>query len=275
MTIITSPHRSCYFSSFSTAVLNYYYTKDLENNNSLYNKNLDFTKAHHLVLSYDLSLTSNVHLKVESYFQQLYNVPVISDSSFSFINLDNDWFFNHKLENSGEGRNYGLDLTLEQYLTKGFYYMVTASLFNSEFKGGDDVWRDTRFNRNYLLNVLAGKEWQLGKNNANVLGVNFRLSYQGGDRYSPANKEASDIIKDVVFDETKAYSQQLPSSFNVHFTISYKINKENSSYEIALKVLNATMAKDFYGFEYNQIKNTIDEQRESIFIFNLSLKIEF
>ncbi len=255
--------------------LNYYFTKDLYNNNVYYNKNLDFSKAHHLVLSYDMSIKDNLHLKLETYFQKLFDIPVISDSSFSFINLQDDWYFNHRLSNTGEGRNYGLDATLEQYLTNGFYFMCTSSLFVSRYKGGDGIWRDTRYNRNLISNLLIGKEWQTGKSNQNTFGVSVRLSYQGGDHYSPVDEVKSHLTQTVVLDETKAFSRQLPASLTGHFTISYKVNRNKIGHEIALKVLNATMQNDFNGFQYNYKSNTIDEKREAIFIPNLSYRIEF
>lgn len=73
--------------------LNYYFNNSLVTGEKSVNKNLDFTKAHHFVLSYDWSVTDLVHFKAEPYFQQLFSVPVISNSSFSFINLQDDWFF--------------------------------------------------------------------------------------------------------------------------------------------------------------------------------------
>jgi hypothetical protein len=169
--------------------LNYYFIKD--NTSQYINKNLGFTKAHHLVLGYDISTSEFTHLKIEAYYQHLFDVPVIGGSSFSLINQQNDWFFDEKLQNTGKGRNYGLDITFEKYLSKGYYYMATVSLFNSQYQGGDNVWRDTRYNRNFALNFLIGKEWLLGKNQDKILGLNARVSYQGGDHYSPINTTQS------------------------------------------------------------------------------------
>jgi len=255
--------------------LNYYFNNSLSTGEMAVNKDLDFTKAQHLVLSYDQHITDLIHFKIEPYFQQLFSVPVIADSSFSFINLQNDLFFGEKLQNTGEGRNYGLDLTLEKYISKGYYYLFTASLFNSEYKGGDHVWRGTRFNRNYVFNFLMGKEWQMGKKNQNTLSVNTRFTYQGGNRYSPVNEAASHIAKDIVYDETKAFEMQSEPSLNVHFTASYRVNKKKSSREIALKILNVTGQPDFKGYQYNLINNRIDKDLASVLIPNLSYKIEF
>ncbi len=255
--------------------LNYYFNNSLLTGETAVNKDLDFTKAHHFVLSYDKNITELIHFKIETYYQKLFSVPVIADSSFSFINLQNNLFFREKLQNTGEGRNYGVDITLEKYISKGYYYLFTASLFNSEFKGGDDVWRNTRFNRNYVFNVLAGKEWQIGKNNQNTLSLNARLSYQGGARFSPVDEEASQNAKDIVFDESNAFSLQADPTLNVHFTVSFKTNKKKSSREIALKILNVTGQPDFKGYQYNLINHSIDKDLESVVIPNLSYKIEF
>lgn len=255
--------------------LNYYFTRTPATGNTLVNKDLDFTRAHHFVFSYDWNISKNIHLKAEPYFQQLYSVPVVAGSSVSFINMQNDWFFAEQLQNTGKGRNYGVDLTLEKYLTQGYYAMVTATAFRSEYLGGDGVWRDTRFNRNYVFNVLAGKEWSVGRGNMNTFGINARISYQGGDRYSPVNELASTIAKDVVFDETRAFSKQLPPALVGHFTTSYKINRKYAAHTIALKVINATMYKEFEGFRYNYQTGIVDESRSAIVVPNISYKIDF
>lgn len=255
--------------------LNYYFNNSLRTSETAVNKNLDFTKSHHLVFSYDWSVSDLVHVRIEPYYQQLFSVPVIADSSFSFLNLQSDWFFAEKLQNTGEGSNYGVDLTIEKYISKGYYYLLTASIFKSAYKGGDGIWRDTRFNRSYVINFLIGKEWQMGKNKQNILSLNTKVTYQGGNRYSPVNEASSTTSKDVVFDESKAFSKQFDPSLNIHFTASYKINKNKNAQEIALKILNITGQPDFNGFRYNYINNKVDQDLATIVIPNLSYKIEF
>ena len=255
--------------------LNYYFNNSLTSGATAVNKNLDFTKSHHFVFSYDWNVSDLVHFKVEPYYQQIFSVPVVANSSLSFLNLQNDWFFAEKLQNTGAGRNYGIDLTLEKYMSKGYYYMLTGSFFKSEYKGGDGVWRNTRYNRNYVFNFLTGKEWQIGKSNQNTLSINVRATYQGGNRYSPINNAASNYSKEVVFDETKAFSMQFDPALNVHFTASYRINKRKNSREIALKLVNLTRQPDYNGFKYNLINNKVDLDNPSSIIPNLTYKIEF
>lgn len=83
------------------------------------------------------------------------------------------------LVNKAKGHNLGVDITLEKYLTKEFYYMFTSSFFNSRYCGGDGVWHNTRYNRNFIINGLIGKEWMMGRNKQNVLSINLKLTLQG------------------------------------------------------------------------------------------------
>lgn len=258
-----------------TERLNYYFVQNSKYGTARINQKLDFSKAHHLVAGWSAKLSDKLHLKIESYYQQLFSIPVIADSSFSLINVQNDWFFQEKLINSGKGRNYGIDLALDRYLSRGYYYMATASLFRSEYMGGDHIWRESRYNRQFVINLLAGKEWQTGKQKKNVWGLNGRLSYQGGDRFSPIDLDGSRKEEQPIFFEAKAFSEQFAPSFTCHFTISYKINKAKSTHELALKVLNATGYQEFTGFQYNRKSQMVEEGREALTIPNLSYKIEF
>lgn len=255
--------------------LNFYYNNDLMSGSKAVNKDLDFTKAHHIVLSYGINVSSLVYFRVEPYYQQLFDVPVAEGSSFSALNLQTEWFFAQKLVNQGEGRNYGVDLTLEKYMSKGFYYMLTASVFDAKYKGGDGVWRNTRFNRNFVVNMLAGKEWKVGKSKQNTFNINGRVTLQGGERYAPFDVEATSIRKEIVYDESRAFTQQTEPMLNVHLTIAFRKNKLKSSREIALKVVNLTQQPDFYGYQYNFRTGGIDQDVETVLLPNLSYKIQF
>lgn len=253
--------------------LNYYFIRSKAGEEV--NKDMDFTRSHHLVLSYDWNIGNDYHLRIEPYVQQLFNVPVVADSSLSLINLENEWFVQEKFENTGKGFNYGVDVTFEKFMSRGYYFMVTGSLFNSRYKGGDGVWRDTRFNRSYLFNFLIGKEWMMGRSKQNIFSANVRFSYQGGDRYSPINYAESLTKKEVVYDERNAFSKQLDPSFVGHFTVSYTINRKRAAHEFAIKIINFTGYEDYYGHSYNFKTHTLDEERGAMIIPNISYKIQF
>ena len=257
-------------------MLNYYFVRK---GTELVNKDLDFTKAHHLSLCNEIRIDDERLLRIEPYFQYLYDVPVVSGSTFSLLNLNggDDWFITEPLSNEGEGINYGLDVTYEKYMRGGYYYMFTASLLGSFYRtttGGS--WYNTRYNRNFVLNVLVGKEWLTGKSHQNVWSVNGRITLQGGDRYSPINEAESERVKDVVYDEnSKPYSKQLSPVLLGHITVSYKMNKKGKTHEFAAKLMNVFGYRDYYGHRYNFKENCVEAEREANIVPSISYKIAF
>lgn len=253
-----------------------YYVRTPQTGSNDVNRNLGFTKAHHLLLSFGYDISDRIHFRVEPFYQYLFNVPVVEGNSESTINR-NDFFVENPFVNKGNGRNYGIDLTLERYLHRGFYYMATLSLFQSEYRGGDDVWRDTRYNRNYIFNILGGKEWMLGRKKENILSVNVKLTFQGGERYTPVDIDATLAQPDlsVVYDTDRAFSKQLDPVFLANFNISYTLNRRKVAHEFALKMLNATRYKEYYGDSYNLKTGNIDKMFSATSIPNISYKIQF
>lgn len=253
-----------------------YFVKTKAGEGKPVNKDLDFTKTHHLSLSYQYKISDDRNLKIEPYFQYLYDVPVIADSSYSVLNRST-FYVESELVNMGRGRNYGIDVTFEKYMTWGLYYLVTASLFRSEYCSNDKVWNNTRFNRNYVINGLIGKEWMMGRNKQHALSANLKLTLQGGDRYSPVNEAATLAHPDKTtqYDETRAYSGQLSPMFLANYTFSYRINRTKVSHEFAVKGMNATGYKEYFGHEYNLKTGVIEPKRTKNSIFNVTYRLDF
>lgn len=254
--------------------LDYYFIEQEVEGKTESNRYLDFSKAHHLGFTYDWNITPSLHLRVEPYFQYLYHIPVERNTSFSIINHE-DFYLERLLVNKGAGRNYGIDITLEKYLQHGFYYMLTASLFKSRYKGGDNIWRNTRLDKGYMVNVLAGKEWMVGRFKQNVFSINGRLLFQGGGRYTPLDEERSLAEHDVVFDETRAYSLRYKPSVNGDVSIGYRINKRKVSHEFAVKILNAGVRTGMHFYEYDERNHKVNEKEGLGIIPNISYKIYF
>src|SRR5688572_117004 len=162
---------------------------------------MDFTRSQHLVLGYDRMLTNNMRLKVESYYQYISKVPVEQTlSSFSMLNAGADFSMpdEDSLVNKGTGRNYGIELTLEKFYSQGYYFLFTSSLFDSRYKGSDDVLRSTAFNGKYVVNLLAGKEFKVGRKN-NVFNIDWKLTTAGGRYVTPIDFEKSRLAGEAVY----------------------------------------------------------------------------
>jgi hypothetical protein len=125
------------------------------------------------------------------------------------------------------------------------------------------------------VNALAGKEWKTGRLKQNILGVNIRCTYQGGDRYIPADMSASGAQGTVVYDNSRAYDVQLEPAFISHLTVSYRINRRKTAHEIALKMINLTGYREFNGYRFNYRTGKPEMLRDAVSIPNIYYKIEF
>ena len=240
---------------------------------TLVNKELEITKAHHFVMAYDWNINADMHFRVEPYVQLLYDVPVTPDSSFSMINYQNDMFFQAALDNSGTGMNYGIDFTFERYIKNGLYYMATASVYESKFKGGDGVKRNTRLNQNYILNLLAGKEWKVRTNN--TFSVNGKFTVAGGTRYTPPDQEASQAVSAVVYNNDLLYEGQWTTNYYFDLSLNYRINKQKLSHTFILQAKNLTAQSELIGFSYNYAEQRAQAEELAIVLPYFTYKIEF
>ncbi len=223
------------------------------------NKNLGFTRSNHFVASYDLNITSNTRLKIETYYQYLDKVPVTDFlSTYSAINYGISFAPPNQdyLTNKGTGYNRGAELTLEHFLTKGFYFLITASYIDSRYKGSDGIEHNTAFNTGYVLNMLAGKEFKLRKE-GNKLGINIKFSSIGGRYLTPLDLTASQLAGSAIYDDTKAFSEKLPDYFRADLRISYKKELKKSTMEFAMELENFTNHNNIFDQTYNKKTNKI------------------
>jgi len=238
------------------------------------NEHLGFSKAHHFAVGYQRPLNDFTHLNVETYYQHLFDLPGATSGTYNLINESANWFVNERLENLGLGRNYGVDITVEQFLHNGFYYMVSGSIFQSQYKQNGSGWLNTSFNRNFLANVLAGKEYFLGENKTKKLGINARVSLFGGNRYSRVLENQSIQANEIVSDDQTPFSEQIQDYPVVHFTASYSwgITTRNT---LAIKVLNLTSFQEFKGHRINRTTEKVEMYREALMLPNVSFKMVF
>lgn len=261
------------------SLINYFAVNTDENGNeTMPNQNLYFSKARHYVLGYNNMLTSNLLLKAEVYYQDLYNIPVEDDpgSSFSLINSV-EGYTTRKLINKGTGVNYGLELTLERYFANNYYYMLSGSVFESKYKAMDNIVRNSRFNVNYIGNALVGKEFLLsarGDKNK-VLSINAKFSIAGGRWYTPIDLEASREAGYTIRREELAFTKQGDDIFTGNLAIAYRINNKRTSQELKLDIQNFTNNDAKLDQWYNSTTDEVEYSTQLPLLPVLMYTIEF
>lgn len=245
------------------------------------NKDLDFTRSQHFVLGYDVLPFRDWRVKTEVYYQILSNVPVTkTPSSFSMLNAGASFNPNEQgyLVNAGSGENYGAELTIEKFFSKGYYGLLTGTLYQSTYKGSDKVVHNTAFNGQYVYNVLVGKEFKLGKAKRNTFTVDVKMTQAGGRYYTPVDLQASQIAKqEVLKGDEYAFSERNSDFFRLDVKTGVTINskKRKMSHSLFFDVQNVTNNKNVFAQRYNPITNNINTAYQIGFFPNFVYKVQF
>ena len=224
------------------------------------NRELGFMRSHHFVLGYDRKLGDDWRLKAELYYQDLFDLAVEQSdtSSYSVVNEGADFVFDERgsLDNQGTGFNYGIELTLEKFFSKGYYGLITASLYESKYEGGDGVERSTAFDNNYVFNALLGREWKLGASKRNLFTIDTKFSTSGGRPFTPVDV-ASSIANnnDQVLFEEIAFSSRLKSylRWDIKFGVRLNSKKGKSYHQFFLDFQNVTNRANQFTRRYNEV----------------------
>ena len=254
-------------------------TEDANGNIFYNNKNLDFTKSHHLVLGYNIQPVKNWRIKSEVYYQSIYNVPVNSFSSnYSMLNTGATFRtdLTDSLVNNGTGTNYGIELTVEKFFNRGYYGLFTSSIYNSTYKGSDGVERNTAFNGKYVINLIAGKEWKLGAEKRNRFSIDLKFTNAGGRAYTPIDLDMSNLIGHEVL-STDVYSSFYSQYYRLDFKAGFTLNssKRKIAQTFFLDLQNITNHKNVFSQSYDNQSQSIRTTNQLGFFPNLVYKIQF
>jgi hypothetical protein len=266
-----------------TQSLGVYFYKQA-NGNGTYNednKKLGFSESQHFVLGYEWIPSSDWRIKSELYYQLLYKIPVQqTPSSFSMLNEGASFTPTQvgNLQNTGTGKNSGFELTIEKFFTKGYYGLLTTSLYEARYKGSDEIERKTAFNGNYTFNFLAGKEFKTGKSKQNAFTIDTKITSAGGRYYTPVDLAASQAAgQQILKNDDFAFSERLPNYFRFDLKFGYRLNskKHKISQTLSFDLQNISGQKNIFAQQYNRVNQQINTTYQNGFLPNFVYKVNF
>ncbi|TNE52981.1 MAG: TonB-dependent receptor [Bacteroidetes bacterium] len=259
----------------------FYRTQLMDGSYEQSNLDLDFTRSQHFVLAYDLYPFKDWRVKLESYYQMISQVPINSTpSSYSILNAGASFTPNEQgyLVNEGTGTNYGFELTLEKFFSKGYYGLLTGSVYQSTYKGSDGLEHPTAFDGRFVYNVLVGKEFKIGKTKQNRFSMDLKFTHAGGRPYTPIDLEASKLANRQIFKDDKyAYSERYDDFLRLDFKVGVTMNstKRKLSHSLFFDIQNVTNRKNVFADRYNPNTNSINTAYQIGFFPNFVYKIQF
>ena len=245
------------------------------------NRNLDFVESSHYVLGYDVKLGNSWRGKVEVYRQDIEKAAVESfPSSYSSLTEGADFVFQNdkvSLVNNGTGFNQGFEITLEKFFNQGYYGLLTASFFESKYTGSDGIERNTPFNNGYVVNFLAGKEFELGASGRNILFVDTRVTTSGGRYFTPVDLMASQQARFEIRQEELAFSEQYDDYFrwDVKFGLKLNSKRKKQSHQFYFDLQNVTARENIFVERYNRLTNEVNQVNQIGFFPDFGYKFQF
>lgn len=243
------------------------------------NRDLQMTKALHIVLGHDFTFGRDFRFKAEAYYQYLTDIPVEADSNstFAIINTGGIWSIvdAEPLVSRGTARNYGLDLTFEKFFSDGYFLLATGSLYQSEYWSLNGDLHPTRYNGNYNLTTIGGKEWKVGKDKQNILGLNAKFVGSGGNRYTPIDFAASEAAGETVLFQDRPFESRAPAYMRCDLGISYAINRRSATHSIRLDIQNLTNRANIFSQYYDSETNSLEYYYQNGIFPLLNYRVEF
>lgn len=218
-----------------------------------YNKDMGLVHSFHAVLGYNLFLKQDIHIRIETYYQLLWNIPVDTfSSSYSIMDEGTgfNWFFPGKLVNKGLGRNYGLELTVEKFFTHNWFMMFSGSVYESQLTGSDGQWWSSDYNSNYVFNLLGTKEFKWGKKRVNTIGIGGKITFSGGLRFTPYDTVQSARQEDPVVIDNQRNKYQFAPYFRFDIKLNYRCNTKRFTHEVGIDLVNVTGQQNILRVEY-------------------------
>lgn len=245
------------------------------------NNDIGFMQSHHLVMGYDRNFGTDWRLKAEVYYQSLFDIPVeATPSSYSILNQGADFIFDERgsLVNEGTGTNYGIELTVEKFFSRGYYALITTSLYESTYEGSDGIERSTAYNNNYIFNVLAGKEWKFGPNGRHAWTFDTKVTTAGGNPFTPIDLESTrnNAGREVLMNDI-AFSERYEDYFRWDLKFGVRLNsaKKKVSHQFFVDLQNVTNRTNEFVRRYNEVTDEINSVEQIGFFPDVLYRIQF
>jgi hypothetical protein len=151
-------------------------------------------------------------------------------------------------------------------------------VYESKYEGSNGVEHNTAFNGKYVYNVLAGKEFKVGKDKKNRINIGIKWTESGGRYYTPVDLAASQLAQQqVVKGDDFAYSARNPKFFRFDLKMGYtqNSNRKKISQTWSLDIQNLTNHKNVFAERYNPVTNQINTAYQIGFFPNFVYKIQF
>jgi outer membrane receptor for ferrienterochelin and colicin len=197
-----------------------------------------YIQAIHYVAGTEYMPNSNFRLTLEGFYKDYRNYPVSVLEGVSLANKGTEFgsIGNERVVQNGSGRAYGIELFMQQKLSKRFFGVLSYTLYKSTFTGlaGNDI--PASWDNGQLLSMTLGyklpRNWELG----------LKFRYQGPAPFTPFDLAASQrnylSLGTGILDFAQYNRNRLPAFHSSDIRIDKKWNYKKTTLNVFIDVTN-------------------------------------
>ncbi len=210
-----------------------------DENDVLVNKDNDYIRSIHTVVGAEFIPAPKTRITAEAFYKKYDNYPISDKDGISIANQGSDFgaIGNESVSSEGEGRAYGIEMFLQQKLSKNFFGVFSYTWYRSEYTGFNGEYVPSAWDYRHLMSLSVGyklnKGWELGA----------KYRFAAGAPYTPFDMDASRAAYAVsgrgVLDYSRLNGERLPAFNQLDFRVDKKFNFKKWTLDIYLDVVNA------------------------------------
>jgi hypothetical protein len=141
----------------------------------------------------------------------------------------------------------------------------------------DGQWRNSRFNDNYIVRLLLGKEFKFGKYRNQALTVDTRFTATGGGYYTPIDLPRSQALGYEVLRRDQAFGQRFRPYWRWDVKLGFHVNSRKNaiSHRFYLDLLNVLGNKNVFDINYDPQRAQAVEVLQLGFFPDFQYKVNF
>jgi hypothetical protein len=126
--------------------------------------------------------------------------------------------------------------------------LFSASLYDSKYRGSDNVLRNTSYNGLYTANLLGGKEFKL--NDKHMIAIGMKTTVAGGRRYGYVDIAQSNLLNEIIFKDSAFNERQFHDYFRFDLKVNWVYNAKKATHEIGIDIVNVFNTKNLLGLSF-------------------------
>lgn len=210
------------------------------------NKDLKYINAIHYTVGTQFIPRNDLRFTLDVFYKQYKNYPVSLTTGISLADLGTDFspVGTDAYSSIGKGRVYGFETYVQQKLVNRLFYIISATVYKSEFSGADRKYKPSTWDYGFIVSSTLGYKF---KRNWDV-GLKYRIA--GGQPYTPFDIAASKIAYlstgEGVYDYSLLNSKRLPMFQQLDLRVDKKYNFRKTSLDLYLDFQNVLLYKTPY-----------------------------